>query len=201
MFFEFFLRPIVRAVFGTSDALKTADTLAHYALRRGFRTFRDSSFRKGASFTTLAIGEQDRIFNELVVSNLVLVLLMLDTLVKLTDGRVKEFCRAVCGAIPEKFLTILRATGGIVEENVELWRKLITLRQDEYEERRLEARSALPELGEGNPWLRVVGVGCLFHIRRGKSIVDDPLFSILITQAIAISRAVDRTIRSSIRRL
>lgn len=200
MLLHFFLSKIARALFRPPDATKSADQLVRYTMRLGFRTFRDPEFRRHVEFTELSTGEQDRMFNELMASNLVLATLMTDTFAKLANRGVSDFFRAVCTEITERFSATLRGMG-IAEEHACTWIKLLELRRDEYEDQRLYSRSSLPEFGEGNPWLRVVAVGCLFHIRRGKPAKDDPLFPIFIRQAVAVSECTRRVILRATRRL
>lgn len=45
---------------------------------------------------------------------------------------------------------------------------------------RLENRSKFPEIGEGNPWMPVCTVNCLYHIRHGKRVEKDPALPLLI---------------------
>ncbi len=189
MSFQFFWRKVLRLIFGPPDSMQVADEMVSYAMKRGFRAFHDPAFRAHVNFTHIEMVEQDRMFNELVASNLVLMLLMTDTLRKLTTKGVQEFLGSIGTAMIEQFLKTLGEMG-VSEDHVHTWRKLIELRRDEYEEDRLKARSSLPEFGEGNPWMRLVAVGCLFHIRRGAPIKDDPLLSLLVHQAADIS---DRT--------
>lgn len=179
---------------------RTANALVQYALKRGFRTFRNRSFRASVQFHTLDQVEQDRMFNELVASNLVLIMLMLDTFAKLSNRGMQEYIRQLCNAIPLRFAETLRKTG-VADEHTRTWLKLLDLRRDEYEEQRLSARSSLPEFGEGNPWMRVVGVGCLFHIRRGKPDTSDPLLTLCMEDSIAVSAFTTRLITRTVHRL
>jgi len=200
MVFHFFIGKLERAIFGPPGEMQVANYIVNFALKRGFRTFCNHKFRTAVHFFQLSTVEQDRMFNELVASNLVLVLLMIDTLAKLANKEARDFLRSLCNVIPAQFVKKLRENG-IAEEHAQVWIKLLDLRRDEYEEQRLKARDALPEFGEGNPWLRVVTVGCLFHIRRGKPPTDDPLFILLMEESVAVSATTRRTILRAIRRL
>lgn len=182
------------AILGIPEIETTARRLAQTASKRAFRVYRSHTFRKSVSFDTLETVEQDRMFNELIVGNLVLEILMMETFAKFASGNNKEWALETAGEIQKQFLASLRDLA-IADEYVEMWRKLITLRQDGYEQTRLEHRDRFSELGEGNPWIQVVAVDCLFHIRRGKDISNDPLFSLLIEQAIAIASVTRRSIQ------
>ena len=196
LFFVFYYR-MRNAVLGIPDVKKTAQQLAQEASKQAFRVYRDPVFRKGVSFDTTETVEQDRMFNELVVTNLVLEILMIETLATFARGRSKEWLRAVAEAIPTEFITTLR-DASVAEEFLEIWKKLIALRQDEYEQTRLDHREYFPELGEGNPWVRVTAISCLFHIRRSKNVPNDPLLPLVMTQALNIADHTRRAMQPTI---
>lgn len=56
----------------------TADGLAQASAASAFDVFRNRQFRRLARFDQLSETEQDRIFNELVVASLVLIMLILE---------------------------------------------------------------------------------------------------------------------------
>lgn len=200
MMFDFFIGKLERAIFGPPDKVKIVNQLMGYALKRGFRTFRNNEFRVTVKFSELSTVEQDRMFNELIASNIVLVLLMIDTFAKLSERGVQEYLRSLCDTISSQLAEKLRGIG-IADDHVNTWIKLLELRRDEYEEGRLQARGSLPEFGKGNPWVRVIPVGCLFHIRRGKSIDNDPLFPLLMKDSLAVANATEEIILRTVRRL
>ncbi|MBI4262506.1 hypothetical protein HY624_03200 [Candidatus Uhrbacteria bacterium] len=197
MFFSRLYYWLRSALFGPPDIGVLARRIADDASRRAFRLYRDKKFRQSVAFDTLTTTEQDRMFNELVASNIVLVMLMLDTFVKVADSERKENVRTMLAAVPEQFIQSLESLG-IDRAYTEIWLKLLHLRRDEYEQTRLEHREHFPEFGEGNPWIHVVAVGCLFHIRRGQAIKKDPLLEPLYEQAIDIAERTRKAIESVI---
>ncbi len=56
----------------------TAGALVQAAAASAFQLFRDTEFRRLAGFEQLSQAEQDRIFNELVVASVVLIMLVLE---------------------------------------------------------------------------------------------------------------------------
>src|SRR4030042_6771857 len=56
----------------------TATGLSQAAANAAFQLFKDKRFKKLAGFNRLSQTEQDRIFNDLVVANLVLIMLVFD---------------------------------------------------------------------------------------------------------------------------
>lgn len=196
-FYTLIIPPLYRlrnAAFGVPDSITTARRLTEKASRKAFRLYSDPIFRAGVSFDTLETTEQDRVFNELVVANLTLEILMMETFAKYATGEKKEWACTTSLEIPRQYIESLRNLS-IKDEYLDIWKKLISLRQDEYEQIRLEHRGHFPELGEGNPWVRVVAVGCLFHIRRAKDVPDDPLFPLILKQAITIANLTRRSIQ------
>lgn len=173
-------------LFGAPDVTAIAAQLVDKASRTGFRMFRDARFRECIAFDTLEPMEQDRMFNELIASNLVLLMLMLDTFVNVSGNEHREYIRVLNSQIPESFTQLL-GDMGIAREHIQTWLQLLNLRRDEYEQTRIDYRDKFPELGEGNPWIQVVAIGCLSHIRRGEAIKEDPLMELLLEQAINIS--------------
>ena len=59
-------------------AQATAAGLAQAAAGSAFHLFRDKQFRRLAAIEQLSQAEQDRIFNELVVASLILIMLLLE---------------------------------------------------------------------------------------------------------------------------
>ena len=55
----------------------TAAALVQASAHHAFELFKDKEFRRSAGFAALTQAEQDRIFNELIVSCIVLIILVL----------------------------------------------------------------------------------------------------------------------------
>jgi hypothetical protein len=89
----------------------TAAGLAQAAAGSAFALFRDKQFCRLAGFARLRQVEQDRIFNELVVASLVLIMLLLEA----PDLRVaREFQGYLAGLgkkIPAAYVDHLRSLG------------------------------------------------------------------------------------------
>jgi len=165
--------------------------LGGYASKWGFDLFKDKNFREKIEFEKQNQTEQDRIFNELVVTALVYVLVFIDD--KLDQQQLKEsryhFWRNVLDSIAPMYLIRL-SNYKIPQEFINTWEKLIDLRLTEFYERRQEAYQVWDEDGPDEPnelkkdtWigLEALRISSMLHLTRGKAEPDHPLKNILRT--------------------
>ena len=171
----------------------TAGDLVRVPANCAFQLFRDNGFRNLVSFDRLNQVEQDRIFNELVVAYVVLVILVLEA----PDLRVPREFRGYLADLKEKIpnahLDYLR-TLGIATEHLQDWEKLIGLRYDEYARDRHEVRSAAMQIESSEKdldWddlskiqmlvpVQAVAIGCHHHVCRGDTKGRDDLFKLTL---------------------
>jgi hypothetical protein len=167
----------------------TAAALSQAAASAAFQLFKDKRFRKLAGFDASSQTEQDRIFNELVVANLVLFMLVFEA----PDLRVADEQRAyltgVNKKIPLAYVQNLRDLG-VEAKYLQDWEKLIDMRYEEYARDRHDVRAAAMELEAKERSLNMetlskiqilvpvqtVAIGCHDHICRGKAAGKDDLF-------------------------
>ena len=109
----------------------TAAGLVQAAANYAFKLFRDKEFRRFAGFDILSEVEQDRIFNELLVAHVVLIMLLLEAPDLRVPKEFRDYLAALKAKIPKAHLESLR-TAGVQAEHLETWEKLISLRYDEY---------------------------------------------------------------------
>jgi hypothetical protein len=146
-----------------------------------------------AGFDRLSQTEQDRIFNELVVANLILNMLVFDA----PDLRVADEQRAYLAGvnkkIPAAYVQNLKDLG-IEAKYLQDWGKLIGMRYEEYARDRHEVRAAAMELESKERSLNMdtlskiqmlvpvqtVAIGCHDHICRGKTAGKDDLFKLIL---------------------
>ena len=167
----------------------TAAGLAQAAAGSAFRLFRDKQFRRLASIEPLSQVEQDRIFNELVVAFVVLIMLLLEA----PDLRVaREFQDYLAGLnkrISKAHLDHLR-TLGLETNHLRDWEKLIAMRYDEYARDKHDVRAAAMQIESSEKGLdlddlskiqllvpvQAVAIGCHHHICRGNTDGRNDLF-------------------------
>lgn len=100
---------------------------AHYA----FRVFDDKKFRRLATFHTFSQVDQNRIFNDLVVSRVVLIRLVLEAPDLRVPDEFRDYLSDIHGKLPKAHVDYLESIG--VESKYLLdWETLISMRYDEY---------------------------------------------------------------------
>lgn len=161
-----------------------------------FQIFNDKAFRKLLGFEDMDRIERDRVFNELVVATLTLIMLTLDAKDLRTVEEMGAYFSIVRDEIPKAHRETLRGYG-IERQYLDLWDKLIAMRYKQYSEDKLEARYAAMQVEAGfkedggldrNDMehitlivpVQTVAIGCHHHICRGKTKGNDDLFLCLL---------------------
>lgn len=167
----------------------TAATLVRAAAGFAFKLFSDKKFRRLAGFDSLSQGEQDRIFNELVLGALIQTMLLLEAPDLRVPPEVRNHLATVGKRLPAAHVDYLRETG-IEPEHLQIWETLIAMRYDEYARDRHDVRAAAMQIeGAEAPLARealtkiqlflpvqTVAIGCHVHICRGQTEGHDALF-------------------------
>ena len=150
-------------------------------------------FQRLARLKKLEQVEQDRIFNELVVSCVVLLMLVHEAPDLRVDEDMKPHMQRIKEALPGAHLNELREMG-VKEQHLRDWGELIRLRHEEYAKDRHEVRAAGMELASGDGALdpedlreiqlmlplHTVAIGCHDHVVRGESKGRDELFKLIL---------------------
>jgi len=171
----------------------TAAALVEVAAHHAFGLFRDHKFRRAAGFDTLNQVEQDRIFNELIVAYIVLVVLMLEAPDLRVPREFRDYLKDLKEMIPKAHLDSLRALG-VETEHLRDWENLVSLRYDEYAKDRHEVRSAAMQIEATEKPLdlddlskiqllvpvQAAAIGCHHHVCRGKTNGRDELFKLTL---------------------
>ncbi|MBI3956000.1 hypothetical protein HY339_01980 [Candidatus Gottesmanbacteria bacterium] len=161
-----------------------------------FRIFEDKTFRTLLGFDSLERIERDRIFNELVLATITLLMLTLDAKDLQTAELMGEYFALVRDEIPKAHRETLRGYG-IEKEHLDLWDKLIAMRYEEYTKDKLEARYAAMQVEAAYKTdgsldrddmqnitlivpVQTVAIGAHHHICRGKTEGKDELFLCLL---------------------
>ena len=171
----------------------TAAGLVQIAAHQAFQLFRDKEFRRLANFDILSQVEQDRVFNELVVSYVVLVILVLEAPDLRVPAEFRHYLRALKEKIPTAHVDYLR-TLGMETDHLRDWGRLIDLRYEEYAKDRHEVRSAAMQIESSEKALdlddlskiqmlvpvQTVSIGCHHHVCRGDTKGRDELFRLAL---------------------
>ena len=154
-------------------------------LPSGFEVFKDKEFRQLTKFDQLPRLEQDRIFNELIVSSMLTAIFGSARAEEIVKPEDYHFWRAVHIELPRQFEYTLREFGS-ESKHVRLYRDLIKMRQEEYErlgedvwkiwdEEETKFKN-MPIIGrEIVSWVHAVSIGTADHIKRGKLTQKDKL--------------------------
>lgn len=163
--------------------------LAQFVASQSFEFWQRKDFRLYVEFGNISKEEQDRMFNELEVSLLGLFTFKLrDSYSQNSKDEKKLVLSAIEKDLSSAFLQIFIELG-IEEKHIKLWKKLIQMKMDEYEDHlkiSLKESKKIQELKKDEEdlrrsWARIetITIDCLTHIRRGKVEKDDPLWKLL----------------------
>jgi hypothetical protein len=167
----------------------TAANLAQAATASAYELFCDKEFRRLASFERLDQEEQNRLFNELVVAFLVLVMLLLEAPDLRIAGEFRNYLAGLNKRISEAYVENLK-TLGVEAHHHRDWEKLISMRYEEYARDKHEVRGAAMKIESAGKGLdldalskiqllvpvQAVSIGCHHHICRGNTDGQDELF-------------------------
>lgn len=171
----------------------TAATLAQAAAGTAFQLFRDQGFRRLLDLERSIQAEQDRIFNELILASLVLIMLVLEAPDLLVATEFRDYLADLNKRIPKAYVDHLR-TLGVEATYLRDWEKLIAMRYKEYAKDRHNVRAAAMQIESSERGLdlddlsmiqmlvpvQAVAIGCHHHICRGNTESQDDLFKLML---------------------
>jgi hypothetical protein len=171
----------------------TVAALSEAAASAAFHLFKDKQFKKLAGFNRLSQTEQDRIFNELVVANLVLFMLVFEAPDLRVVNEYRDYLAGLKKRIPQAYVQNLRGLG-IEAKYLQDWEKLIDMRYEEYARDKHDVRAAAMEVESKERSLNMdalskiqilvpvqtVAIGCHHHICRGETKGKDDLFKLIL---------------------
>ena len=171
----------------------TAASLVQVASHQAFQLYQDKEFRRLANFEAFSQVEQDRIFNELVVSYAVLIMLMLEAPDLRVPSEFRDYLLALKEKISQAHLDSLQSLG-VEAEHLQVWKKLMDLRYEEYTKDRHEVRAAAMAMQSSEKPLdfedlskiqmlvpvQTVAIGCHHHVCRGITQGRDDLFKLIL---------------------
>jgi len=176
----------------TAETARALDlAAAHYA----HAMYWHKDFQRLAGLDGLSQGEQDRIFNELVLGCIALIMLSFEA----PDLRIASDMKGLFGeirdALPGAHVRYLREVG-VESRHLKDWEKLIGMRFEEYARDRhgvraaamqLESREKALEVGDLSKIqlmvpLQAVAIGMHSHICRGKTDGSDDLFKFILNK-------------------
>ena len=173
---------------------ETAAALVRAASGDAFKLFRDKQFRQLAGFGQISQTEEDRIFNELVVASVVLIMLVLEAPDLRVAEEFKGYLSKLIKKIPKAHLDYLKESGVKSKKHLKEWKKLIDMRYKEYARDKHDVRAAAMQIESSEKGLdlddlskiqmlvpvQAVAIGCHHHICRGKTDGQDDLFKLTL---------------------
>lgn len=180
-----------------------ANFLVRMVSSSAYEIFLDQRIRQLINFDEQTRVEQDRIFNELVVTALVLLKAIIEYKLPDIEPLRQDFWQNVYHEIQNSFINWL-AELGVERKYLNLWHELIDLRYDEYKERRFLTKQTLEqELAEiqedediNEILIRTVtlAISSMLHITRNKARPDDPLKKHLKTWLMVLDLKLEKRI-------
>jgi hypothetical protein len=197
-FIKYIVRKIIaHFISGKVDPKQVAESQVKIAATHGFMAFQDKEFRRLINFDSQSKVEQDRIFNELVATALILLMaLYVNKLPDIKEEK-QEYWYRVYDCLPESFKDYLKSIG-IPDEFVDTWQKVIDQRWDEYQENKNYTREEfLDELGS-NPKhgefvrdmaviIETIKITSGLHLTRRRAKPKDPIFNYIQLWLIRLS--------------
>ena len=167
--------------------------LSQAAAAAAYELFCDKEFRRLAGFDGLSPAEHDRIFNELVVAFLVLIMLLLEAPDLRVPRELQDYLAGLNKRISNAYLDHLR-TLGVEAHHLRDWEKLISMRYEEYAQDKYEVRAAAMQIESSEKRLDIdslskiqmlvpvqtVSIGCHRHICHGNTDGRDDLFKLTL---------------------
>lgn len=166
----------------------TAEKLAESVASLAFEVWSRKDFRLFVNFHNISQTEQDRIFNELEVSILGLLILKFDDGILRKDKEFGLMLEYFENKLIEGFLNLFRNLK-LEEKYIKQWKMLIDMRLAEYRKDYKIATKESKKVKEFDKneeslkisWARIetITIDCLTHIRRGNVEEKDPLWKFL----------------------
>jgi len=171
----------------------TAAGLAQAAAAAAYELFCDEQFRRLAGFERLSQVEHDRIFNELVVAFLVLIMLLIEAPDLRVAPESQDYLNGLNKRIPKAYVDHLK-TLGVETNHLRDWEKLITMRYEEYARDKQGVRAAAMQIESSEKGLdldglskiqllvplQAVAIGCHHHVCRNDTDGQDDLFKLTL---------------------
>jgi hypothetical protein len=171
----------------------TAAGLSQAAAAAAYELFGDKEFRRMAGFERLSQAEHDRIFNELVVAFLVLIMLLLEAPDLRVARELQDYLAGLNKRISKAHVDHLGSLG-LEASHLRDWEKLISMRYEEYARDKHEVRAAAMQIESAEKSLdlgglskiqmlvpvQAVSIGCHRHICRGNTDGRDDLFKLTL---------------------
>jgi len=152
-----------------------AGIIVGYLTKEAFVKLREKWFRDVLNFSSLEQIEQDRIFNELVVTAMSLTYLSMEAMIELNPHEEsKRVFQNIKNNLAVSYVRLLREQR-VEPDLCDLWYRLLAMRCEEYRKDYDQHKDQFSNPRE-NPWVPISAVGGSSHICRG----DDSKIKMLL---------------------
>lgn len=151
------------------DTAERAQKIIELVAKKSFGLFKKRAFRKPLNWDGLSPEEQDRIFNEIVISGITLAALMSDSMANEVKGKNSEqYFRELSMEIRSAYGNYIQSLGA-PKKYADLFKTVIDMRAKEYRKDYLadKKEKVLSKHKESSAWHIIVAIGGYYHIVRG----------------------------------
>jgi len=153
---------------GSASHEEVAGEVVWHIAKTSFEKFKETDFRQKLNFDTLDQEEQDRIFNELVITGMALVYLTMEIGENLNrNEESKKTFRGIKNNLASSYVKILRKEG-TAKEFLDMWYQLLAMRCEEYRKDYRKHKELFLDPRQ-NHWVHICAIGGSDHISRGES--------------------------------
>lgn len=158
------------------DTAERAQKIIELVAKKSFGLFKKRAFRKPLNWDSLSPEEQDRIFNEIVISGVTLAALMTESIAnesknKNSEQYLRELSMEIRSAYGNYILSL-----GAPKKYADMFKTVIDMRAKEYRKDYLADKKGLmlKNKRESSAWHMIVAIGGYYHIVRGdEKMADD----------------------------
>lgn len=197
-FIKYIIRKVIaHFISGKVEPMKVAESQIKIVATHGFMAFRDPEFRRLIDFDKQSKVEQDRLFNELVATAIILLeALYINKLPDIKEQK-QAYWREVEDCLEPAFKEYLKSIG-IPDQYVGMWQQVIDQRWEEYLENKNYTREEfLDELGSKPKHgefvrdmaviIETIKITSGLHLTRRRAKPKDPIFNYMQLWLIRLS--------------
>jgi hypothetical protein len=146
---------------------EVAGEIIWHIAKASFEKFKEADFRQKVNFETIEQVEQDRIFNELVITGMALVYLTMEIGENLNPKeKSKQTFRGIKNNLASSYIKTLRE-GGVEKSLQDMWYQLLAMRCEEYRKDYKDYKHLFADPRQ-NHWVHITAIGGSDHIGRGE---------------------------------
>ncbi len=181
-----------------------ARDLVLYGSNQALFEFQNQKFHGLIKFDQQTEEDQNRLFNELTVTNIVLIMLLIDQKIRESNDSIKtEYYKELRKGIPEFYSAFIRRIN-IPENLAVIWDMLVIKRFDQYEQDMIAIRGEF--MNQNDKTFQIVSqdnnllifqatvLGMYEHLVKGQVVKGDPLYKHLQEYLVSVYKYYKNTI-------